>query len=739
MLRFIIYAFLMLTAVAPVCGQQLKGKSKDELQFLLQESKPDSNRVLILLYLGNWYLNPPFGSNRSTGIDTAIEIYNHAIRLSDTLRLESFKMKSMALEGTAWCLRGNSVLGKKKLVELAAAYHKKGDVVMEIDTWLKMGIYVRIPGQVNDVFFEKAITLCRQSHNIKREADVRLYYSHYLFQAARSNLAEQESLQVLELFHQLGNNKVANIYRSLSMISRYAGNYEKALSYAMKCEEIAARYNDTLLIDSYHGEMALVYDELGRPEQSGYWYRKTLQERIRRKADPVDLFRTTGFFIQQLVKLKRSKYALAFMDSLVARQPPSTRHEKGLVAQNYGYCYTDLKRYAEAEQNFLIMIACFKGLQVEPEELSITHMDIGKFYLQRGQFGKAHSYLDTALTYGYDTRLLDQKKIHQMLFTSDSAMGNYAAAIKDLRQYQFLNDSIYSEKKSRQIEELTIQYETAKKEQSIRLLEKEKRLQHIELTKEQNTKRWIVGVTLLLIVIIGLLINYSRLKQRTNRELQLQQKQIEKKNSSLQQLVKEKEWLVREIHHRVKNNFHIVIGLLRTQGAYLQGEEARQAVTESWQRIQAMSLVHQKLYQSDNLSAINIADYIHELIDYLKDSFDTGHTIRFQLQIEPVKLDVSYCIPLGLILNEAITNCIKHAFPDKNDSLIAVTLKRISRERLLLSIKDNGIGLPVAFSSTKQVSMGMKLMHGLGDDLDATFQLISEEGTEIRLDFICEI
>src|SRR4029079_13910609 len=125
-----------------------------------------------------------------------------------------------------------------------------------------------------------------------------------------------------------------------------------------------------------------------------------------------------------------------------------------------------------------------------------------------------------------------------------------------------------------------------------------------------------------------------------------QQNQIEKKNDSLQNLVAEKEWLVREIHHRVKNNFHIVMGLLRTQAAYLQGEEAIQAVTESSQGIQAMSLVHQKLYQSENLSAINMVDYIHELIDYLKDSFHTGNTIRFNLQIDPVTFTVSYCVPV---------------------------------------------------------------------------------------------
>ena len=133
-----------------------------------------------------------------------------------------------------------------------------------------------------------------------------------------------------------------------------------------------------------------------------------------------------------------------------------------------------------------------------------------------------------------------------------------------------------------------------------------------------------------------------------------------------------------------------------------------------------------------------MSDYIHELIDHLKDSFHTSQFIQFSVDIEPVQLDVSHCVPLGLILNEAITNSIRHAFPDKNNPVIAVVFKRLSTFHYLLSIKDNGVGLPVDFDPGRQASMGMKLMRGLGDDLDATFQINNEEGTEIRLDFICE-
>jgi two-component sensor histidine kinase len=135
------------------------------------------------------------------------------------------------------------------------------------------------------------------------------------------------------------------------------------------------------------------------------------------------------------------------------------------------------------------------------------------------------------------------------------------------------------------------------------------------------------------------------------------------------------------------------------------------------------------------MSAINMADYIHELVDYLKDSMNNGRRIRFNLQIEPVKLNVSHCIPLGLILNEAITNALKHAFTGEQEGTIDILLKRTSDDHLLLSVKDNGIGLPVAFNNNKQASMGMKLMRGLSDDIDASFEVHNNGGTEILLNF----
>jgi two-component sensor histidine kinase len=149
-----------------------------------------------------------------------------------------------------------------------------------------------------------------------------------------------------------------------------------------------------------------------------------------------------------------------------------------------------------------------------------------------------------------------------------------------------------------------------------------------------------------------------------------------------------------------------------------------------------MSLIHQKLYQSENMSAINMADYINELVDYLRDSFTINKRIRFNLQIQRIDLDLSHCIPLGLILNEAITNSIKYAFPDYREGLIFISLKKSPACQVLLTIDDNGVGLPEGFIAAKQDSMGMNLMRGLCAEIGAEFSMHSQKGTQIAVSFL---
>jgi len=283
---------------------------------------------------------------------------------------------------------------------------------------------------------------------------------------------------------------------------------------------------------------------------------------------------------------------------------------------------------------------------------------------------------------------------------------------------------------------MTIKYGAEKKDQDIKLLEQEKKLQGTMLLQAIYTRNWILAAVGLLLVIVGLLVFNTRLKQRTNRQLESQRTEIEKRNLALRHLVDEKDWLVKEIHHRVKNNLQIVMSLLNSQSAYIDNDAALTAIHNSQHRVHAMSLIHQKLYNSENVSSIDMSFYIRELVSYLSESFNTGQRIRFEFNVEALEMDVSQAVPLGLIMNEAITNSIKYAFPEGRNGLISISLSNTAPNRGLLSISDNGVGIPPHLNIIKPGSLGMSLIAGLSEDLDGKFSIESNNGTTVRISFV---
>jgi two-component system, sensor histidine kinase PdtaS len=317
-------------------------------------------------------------------------------------------------------------------------------------------------------------------------------------------------------------------------------------------------------------------------------------------------------------------------------------------------------------------------------------------------------------------------------FRLDSLMGHYLSAINFYERYKTASDSNLAATRSRQLAQYSALYEADQKDRSIRSLKDQADVQANRLRQQVLLGRMTIGGIALLLVLVSLLYYAYRVKQRSNRQLEAQRLVIDQKNHRLEKLVTEKEYLVAEIHHRVKNNLSLISSLLESQGAYLQNE-ALFEIKKSQHRVQAISLIHQKLYLDEKGTDIDMSVYLGEIIRDLRDSFVTNESLCFNLDLDPIPLDVSQAVPIGLIVNEAVTNALKYAFPDNGPGRIEVALKRGLSGDYRLRIADNGVGLPEDYHAGQTKSLGMSLIEGLSRSMEADLRIRSHPGTTIEI------
>jgi len=175
----------------------------------------------------------------------------------------------------------------------------------------------------------------------------------------------------------------------------------------------------------------------------------------------------------------------------------------------------------------------------------------------------------------------------------------------------------------------------------------------------------------------------------------------------------------------------MVVCLLKSQAGYLK-EDALRAIESSQNRIYAMSLIHQKLYQSDDIGTIDLDIYLRELVSYLTDSFGSPANISIRLQLEKIKLSLAQAIPLGLIINEAVTNAFKYAFPDDRSGNITIELKQ-KGNHIELVIADNGIGMLNLRNDDLPKSFGLHLIQGLTTELEGSIRFENDNGTKMSI------
>jgi len=208
-----------------------------------------------------------------------------------------------------------------------------------------------------------------------------------------------------------------------------------------------------------------------------------------------------------------------------------------------------------------------------------------------------------------------------------------------------------------------------------------------------------------------------------------------KAEDRIKRSLKEKELLLREIHHRVKNNLQIVFSLMNLQTGYVDDEESVNVLQESQSRVKSMAIIHELLYQTESLSEIDLGRYVPSLVSYLFDSYAVDpRRIKLNMEMEDVLFNIDTAVPCGLIINELVSNSLKHAFPEGKEGEITIKLQSTDSKYMLI-ISDNGIGFPKDLDFKNTESLGLQLVNSLTGQIDGKIELDRSHGTEFKIIF----
>jgi len=719
-----------------------KGKLDAARSILPQVAK--TVQSIVLLRIGEGFLFRP--GEKKADLDSTYPYFNQAMQLANETGCERCRHECLIAFGKYYFACNDFAKAKASFLEIIQDLHRIGDRAAEAHIWSELGVYMPdtdstmkdemiAHGNAMRIYHELKDT-AREINSLLDIAAVNMYHSNF-------PVAKEQLLKALGMRRALGSKNNYSIFLHLALNSYSMGNLAEALSYALQMEENAKaasleRDADVQLM------LGALYFEDGQLE-------KSVGCLLKASKTGNSAYFACWKLVEAYIRLGKPEQARAYTRELAAIKPAETPADKEALAGARGDYYAAVGRPALAERYYLEMVRMddeaqkYKSREVLPNFYTISGSEafhkIARFYVGQNKYAVADLYLKKALQKDelpanqFSTANL-MRKIWFLKFKTDSASGNYPDAIRSYEKYTALNDSIFNAVKSQQLQQLQVQYETQKereaivtKDQQIRALTQNDLLRQSNLQQATLIQRiTLAGVIVLLIS--GLLL-YRQYRQKQQASLV-----IAENNNALKRLVNEKEFLLKEVHHRVKNNLHTIISLLESQAAYLDND-ALKAIENSQHRVYAMSLIHQRLYQTDSNRDIEMAAFFVELIEYLKRSFDVSHKIRFALEIDPIRLDVSKAVPVALILNEAVTNAIKYAFPGNREGVISVVMHDTGG-RVSLVIADDGVGMKNDPNEPGADSLGLGLMKGLTDQMRGTIEFQRENGTRIIITFNAE-
>jgi len=723
-------------------------QARQLLPFVTGES-----RVRLLLVLAEQYINHK--PVNTAYLDNALPYTNHALELSDSIRSDRWRNECLLLMGKYYFERGDLDKGEKSILAIISFYHRAGDRPAEAHYWSELGLYMpRI-----DSSYPSLLRACRNAYEIYRQAGLQEDALFALRDWARMELeyehldtAERQFQTVLQMFSNLKKKPTAMTLLSIAELYQHKNDMGKMSFYAMQGLE-GLKPSDQRNRFAFHHMFAISFTRLGQTNDALREARISMDIAIANNFP--DLFHVCKIIVECLIKKDSTLEALGYLQHFTLAHPPQSSLQNYVIYYCYATIYDNLGEFSKAEQYFARMTRLDPEIRKELGQIIFTSffftpvqaaVSIGKFYVRWGKSREAIPYLQKAIS---DPSIMkqfeDMRMLELMLSQAYQATGDYRAALLHHTRYSDLNDSIFNIEKVKQFQSLEARYESKQREQAMQLLQLQSQKEMVQLRETSLQRNIILGGAILLFLLILLAYRGYQLKQRTLRKVEAQQLVIRDQNQQQLQLLGEKDRLLTakdllmlEIHHRVKNNLNIIISLLESQSRYLNNPAAQAALRDTQNRVHAVFLLHQKLYGATAGTEVDASLYVTELISHLCETFETeNNSIVITQKVDPVSttIDAAEMLPLAIIINETVTNAIKHAFPAGRKGHVHLLLNKDASGSVHLQVRDNGVGLPLQLQLDDDHSLGLSLINGLVTQLHGSWTIENDGGVIVTVQF----
>ena len=513
------------------------------------------------------------------------------------------------------------------------------------------------------------------------------------------------------------------------------GDFDKAIQYYLEGSKLADESGVPEIMAQLANNLAEAYSDEGRPIS----FTLPFYQKAMKYEEAMGNWQYLGMIYSNIAKeymqagnKTEAEKAVKLSISNLTKQS-DRGYVYATVSGDIGEMYLNMHNYAEAEKFLLTGYTILDTMHYKDNVLTPLSA-LTRLYVEKNELDKAEKYVATLLKRSTEYRAkLYLRDSYKALSDIAKKRNRPAQALAFYEKYKTINDSVFNENKEKTIanvesrmllnkKELEVQYESNRKSEENKLLKKSN-------SDLQNKTIIAIAVASVLLITGILLIGAYRSSRRRQAELENQKRIIE--NQSM-----EKDTLLTEINHRVKNNLQIISSLLNLQANSLSDEKAIEALRDSHKRVKAISLIHQKLYGFDELTAIPLEEYITALYADLSLVYNTAHIkLVCRTRPEDLKLDMESAVPVGLILNEIITNALKYAFAGKESGTILIEFTESADHSYTLTVYDDGVGLPTGFDPDKSASLGFRIIRELTRQLRGKFQYHTNDGTLFTIGF----